>query len=135
MATAVASWTQVMATNAEDAELRTHESWKSFATCTSSVLPVALTQTYGVELPSTAAVIEHADGKGRPHCVVVRAASETDLLLFDRPVARRVKVADVVHAAVEAADHSTLVTFKWESDGDGGLHGGFLNQTTRLSSK
>ena len=28
---------------------------------------------------STGAVIVHADGMGRPHCVVVRAASETDV--------------------------------------------------------
>ena len=125
--------TKLMTTNAKEAELRTYESWKSFATGTSGVLPVALTPTYGVELPSIGAVIVHVDGKERPHCVVVRAASETDVLVFDGPVALRVKVADVVHAAVEAADHSTLV--KWESGGDGGLHGGLLALTTRHTSK
>ena len=69
--------TKLMTANAEEAELRTHASWKSFATG----LPV----TYGVDLPSTGAVVVHADENGRPHCVVVRAASETDVwCLMDR---------------------------------------------------
>ena len=58
--------TKLKTTNAEEAELRTYTSWKSFATSTSGVLPVALTPTYGVDLPSTGAVIVHVDGKGRP---------------------------------------------------------------------